>query len=73
MNSPFCFAYFESPDEQMMKQYILNPAQRLVILPKVYISPSIEHLGQLCIHNFFIIVLMKFDRLNGLVSIEPKS
>lgn len=45
MNSPFCFAYFESPDEQMMKKYILEPDQRIKMLPKVYISPSIVHLG----------------------------
>ena len=73
MNSTFCFAYFESPDEQMMKDYILHPSKRIEILSKVYVSPSIEHLGQLCIHNYFIIVLMKFDRQSGLVSISPKS
>lgn len=73
MNSTFCFAYFESPDEHMMKEYILHPSKRLKILSKVYVSPSIEHLGQLCIHNYFIIVLMKFDRQSGLVSISPKS
>lgn len=73
MNNPICFAFFESPDEQTMKQYILNPSQRLTILPTIYIAPSIKHLGQLCMHNYFIIILMNFDRILGLVSCNAKA
>ena len=63
-------AYFESAHETEMKEYVLYPKVRS---QKAHIiAPSLEGLGALCQHNYFIIVLFKYTS-KGLQAILPFS